>query len=169
MSPKHNLIQTEAMPVSYRAARIRRVVASRVACGSKHDPAHGFAILELLMVIVVVVIFLAVTLPNLTDAALEQREREERVDLVVFEVRSKLEVYRQQHGAYPSVSQFESAMTGRTARGEIVLGPYLNEVPVNPVTGGREIGDGAAGSSDWYYDGARGSFMANHADEAEKR
>jgi hypothetical protein len=45
------------------------------------------------------------------------------------------------------------------------LGPYLQQFPDNPISGGNTVGTGGVGTSDWYYDGSTGQFRANnHAD-----
>ena len=137
--------------------------------------ACGFTLLEVLAVVVILGVFAAMVVPQLTSAASETREGSAKMNL--HRLRTQLELYAQQHnGAYPQLEDFEAQMTlssdadGLTAplgTSGYPLGPYIREVPANPQTGTADISDGAVGTSAWYYDQATGGFRAN--DSAESR
>jgi general secretion pathway protein G len=149
-------------------ARLSRPEATRVSA------AHpGFTLVEILIVVVILGIMAALVVPQFTSAAAMSRENSIKMSL--NRIRQQLEVYKEQHGSYPSLALFEVQMTGATdANGNAVplgtpdsFGPYIQRVPPNPNTGGDTVGDGAVGSSDWYYNETTGEIRAN--DSAETR
>jgi hypothetical protein len=101
------------------------------------------------------------------DANLAAKTDALRADLRT--VRTQLAVYRFQHlERGPALANFVAAMTGGTdlsGRPGTEFGPYLRAVPVNPFTNGDRIGDGAIGSSDWYYNETTREFRANDSRE----
>jgi hypothetical protein len=109
-----------------------------------------------------------------------------------------IERYRADHGWYPCDAERDYNNTGRedllhrqlteftrddgkpsaTADAEYRFGPYLSEVPADPVTGSRrividgtrartwrrlhaDVGAGNGGGG-WYYEVRTGAFVANH-------
>jgi general secretion pathway protein G len=138
----------------------------------RHQPnAAAFTLVEILIVVVILGILAAIVVPQFTSAAQESRENALKMDL--HRIRQQIEIYSQQHGSnYPdSALTFAAQMTmssnvfGETAAVGTLgypLGPYLRDIPVNPFTGGRTIGDGEPGTSDWYY--ADGDFRANDSE-----
>lgn len=124
--------------------------------------------MEILIVVVILGILASIVVPQFISAAVETRENSIRMDL--HRIRSQLALYREQHGAWPTLADFADQMTMATsADGDTApvgtlgypFGPYFREVPINPNTGGTTVGDGAVGSSDWYYNQATGEFHAN--------
>lgn len=99
----------------------------------------------------------------------------------IYTIRSQLQVYRNEHGAYPLYSTFEAQMTQWTdydGNASAVqdathnLGPYLDKLPDNPVSGLQTI-RGAnnnriqfavrAIDGGWWYNTATGEFRADLA------
>ena len=129
----------------------------------------GFTLVEILIVVVIIGILAVIVLPQFTNAAAASRENSMKMDL--FRIRSGLEVYKQQHnGNYPTLATFEQQMTmSSTADGTTAapytdgfpFGPYLRFIPQNRYTNSDTIGNGAVGSSDWYYNENTGAFHAN--------
>ncbi|MEM6332106.1 MAG: hypothetical protein AAF823_02060 [Planctomycetota bacterium] len=107
----------------------------------------------------------------LDDAAVERRigERvEAQVRSLVLTLRSQLELYQIQHrGAYPDlVGQGWTQMLEATdAAGQVQsggYGPYLREVPVNPLNGETRVvgGTNQAGPlAGWIYNRRTGALM----------
>lgn len=130
---------------------------------------RAFTLVEILIVVVIIAILAAIVVPQFSSAAKETRENSLKMDL--FHIRQQLQVYKQQHdGDWPLLNNFADQMTkpsradGTTnnipAAGSS-YGPYLHGIPNNPFTDGNKLGDGAVGTSDWYYDQTNGVFRGN--------
>jgi len=133
----------------------------------------AFTIIEVLIVVLVIGILAAIVVPEFSDASTDAKLSSLKTNLQT--IRGQLHLYKLQHdGVFPTSAQtFEDQMTrasrvdGSTAdvgTAGFTLGPYLQEVPANPYTGGSSIGSGAIGTSDWYYDGTTGEFRANNSE-----
>ena len=133
----------------------------------------GFTLVEILIVVVILGILAALVVPQFTSAAAESRDNSLRMDLK--RIREQLEIYQTHHNAYPTLANFENQLTGVTdVHGNTVAagtsgshGPYIQRLPNNPNTSSNVVGDGAVGSSDWFYDEDTGAFHAN--DSADTR
>jgi len=125
----------------------------------------AFTLIELLMVVVILGIIAALVIPQFTGTTDDAKLSSMTTDLA--SVRKQLQLYRQEHnGAFPPAASFVAVMTGKsnpdgTTTGSPLLGPYLNSIPVNPFTDDASIGNGAVGSSSWYYEASSGEFRAN--------
>jgi len=141
----------------------------------QHHPRRrdGFTLIEMLVVLSILAILALFVIPQFLSAVTDSKDNALRTNL--FRIRQQIEIYKQEHGQYPSLVLFTEQMTEPTLPdGTIVapgtsgaLGPYLREVPRNPMNDDRTITDGDAGSSGWFYDPATGAFHAN--DSAESR
>ncbi|MEX0777269.1 MAG: prepilin-type N-terminal cleavage/methylation domain-containing protein [Phycisphaeraceae bacterium] len=135
----------------------------------------GFTLVEILIVVVILGILAAIVIPQFANATEEAKINTIKQD--VHRIRIQLEIYRGQHlDKFPTLAAFEDQMTkssratGATAEAGTAgypHGPYLRSLPENPMSGGHTIGDGAVGTSDWYYNQSTGEFRAN--DSAESR
>ncbi len=133
----------------------------------------GFTLVEILIVVVILGILAALVVPQFTSAAAESRDNSLRMDLK--RIREQLGLYQLHHNAFPSLANFEVQITGFTdadgntvAQGTLgAFGPYIQRLPPNPNTSSNTVGDGAVGSSDWFYDENTGAFHAN--DSADTR
>ena len=133
-------------------------------------PSAGFTLVEVLIVVVILGILAAIVVPQFTSAAEATREGSTQMDL--NRIRTQIEIYRAQHNdTPPTLASFEDQMTqasdklGNTASpgtSGYDFGPYIRAVPINKFTGANTVGNGGAGSSDWYYDESTGDFRANH-------
>lgn len=129
----------------------------------------AFTLVEILIVVVILGILAAIVVPQFVSAAGEARQSSVKMDL--HRIRTQLEVYRQQHGGqFPTLADFTNQLTlpsdvnGTTAAigtPGYLNGPYIMEIPNNPLAGTNTVGDGAPGSSAWYYNEATGEFRAN--------
>jgi general secretion pathway protein G len=154
-------------PIVTNQALIRRSVRGGKASA-------GFTLVEILIVVVILGILAAIVVPQFVSAAGESRDNSLKMDL--HRIRQQIEIYRQQHdGRVPTLADFEAQMTmssnklGQTATVGTPgyhFGPYIREIPVNPHTSTRDVGNGAIGSSAWYYDQTDGTFRANNSETA---
>ncbi|NLH16090.1 MAG: prepilin-type N-terminal cleavage/methylation domain-containing protein [Phycisphaerae bacterium] len=117
---------------------------------------HGFTLVEILIVVVILGILAAIVIPQFSNASQEASVNRIRADLQTM--RSQIELYKIQHlgNAPTDNTTFETQMTTQTAIGGGAgtdFGPYLQSVPVNAFTNTNTVvaadpGDGSAG---WVY------------------
>jgi general secretion pathway protein G len=129
---------------------------------------EGFTLIEILIVVVILGILAAIVIPLFSSATTESQNNSMRMDLQ--RIRTQLELYRNQHNQYPQMASFGGQLTQATDdAGNVAApgtagfkwGPYLLNVPNNPNTSDNSIGNGAVGTSSWYYDETSGEFRAN--------
>lgn len=136
---------------------------------------RAFTLVEILIVVVILGILAAIVIPQFSSAAETSKESALKQD--VFRMREQIELYRHHHnGEPPTLANFIDQMTLSTdAHGNTAAvgtpgfpyGPYLPSMPRNPFTDTIPIGNGAVGTSAWYYDEDTGELRAN--DSADHR
>jgi type II secretion system protein G len=140
----------------------------------------GFTLVEILIVVIILGILAAVTIPNYGNAAQSARESNLKENLA--KIRAHIELYRNQHADYPTGADFEDQLTKPTNFGggvadtrdtEFRFGPYIEQMPPNPITGDKTIrttvdpaeafppGDADGG---WWYNQVTGRFFADLRD-----
>lgn len=134
----------------------------------------AFTLIEVLIVVLVIGILAAIVVPQFTEAGTDAKLSTLKTNLQT--IRGQLHLYKLQHDdTFPtSAATFADQMT-RASRSDgstadlgtsgFNLGPYLQEIPRNPYSGGNIIGSGGIGTSDWYYNPATGDFRANDSAE----
>ena len=136
---------------------------------------RAFTLVEILVVVVILGILAAIVIPQFSTAAQDSKESALQQDL--FRIRQQIELYSNHHnGSYPTLANFINQMilpsdidgdTAALGTPGYFFGPYLQKMPNNPFTDTIPIGDGAVGSSAWYYDETTAQIAPN--DSAEHR
>lgn len=136
---------------------------------------RAFTLVEILIVVVILGILAAIVVPQFSSAAEDSKESAMKQNLL--RMRQQIELYSQHHNNnYPTLTDFIDQMTlasdidGDTATAGTAgydFGPYLQKIPRNPYTDTVPLGNGAVGSSAWYYDETTGHIAPN--DSAERR
>lgn len=165
-----------------------------------HANHTGFSLVELLIVVIILAILAAIVVPQFADTSTTARES--AVDSNLAAMRSAVDLYRQQHGAYPGdvaasggtcpagstagvgVADSGAAFTEQLTRftnplgqactgtdATFNLGPYLREIPVNPVNNLATVDIITAGvlgalpapnnSHGWTFDAVTGELAAD--------
>jgi len=125
----------------------------------------GFTFIEILIVVVILAILAALVVPQFGQASADPDLA--ALSATLQTIRTQLQYYRLQHdGSFPSFSDWEKQMLGRsrvngTLSTDGSFGPYLLQVPVNPLDGSRKISSARDGSGGWMYDEATGHFQSN--------
>jgi general secretion pathway protein G len=117
----------------------------------------AFTLVELLIVVIILGILAAVVIPQFTDASDDARLSSLTTNLQT--IRGQIELFKIQHGAYPTNANFATDMTTEASG----YGPYMQSIPNNPFNNKNDVGkkDAAAGATGWKYDEATGKFQAN--------
>ena len=149
---------------------------------------HGFTLVEILIVVVILGILAAIVIPQFTQASTEAKTNSLCSDLQTL--RSQIELYKVQHNDIaPAALTFIAQMTetsdidGNTSGNKVrtpvfCYGPYLERVPINPfndVTDAVETNQGKIDTTatvgddvgSWEYDATSGEIWADDSFDAD--
>ena len=130
---------------------------------------HGFTLVEILIVVVILGILAAMVIPVFGQASTDAKTSALASNLQ--KLRLQIELYKNHHnGHYPGsgTASFKDAMTGKTdlfgaAGGQ--YGPYLERIPVNSFNNNDSVrlnGAAAGANTDgWRFDTSTGDFRAD--------
>ena len=133
---------------------------------------HGFTLVEILIVVVILGILAAIVIPQFTSAS-ESAKASSLVSQLQT-IRSQLELYQVQHnGDYPTLATLQTGdpdnWTGLSTQTDVDgaagtdFGPYLQKAPVNPFTGTSNViasTGTAAATVGWLYNETTGEIKA---------
>ena len=126
---------------------------------------RGYTFVEIIIVVVILAVLAALVVPRFGGASTDPDLAALAATLQM--VRTQLQYYKLQHNdAFPRSADWQQQMLSKTkANGRTsergTCGPYLLQVPVNPLDGSRDIGPLQDGSGGWTYDQATGQFRSN--------
>lgn len=125
----------------------------------------GFTFVEILIVVIILASLAALVVPQFGQASVDPDLA--ALSATLQTVRTQLQYYMVQHdGAFPSFADWDKQMVGQSrpngtlsTRGS--CGPYLLQIPVNPLDGSRRISPTQDGNGGWTYDEQTGHFQSN--------
>ncbi len=135
--------------------------------GGGRGLSHGFTLVEILIVVVILGILAAIVVPQFASASESARSSNLKGSLQV--IRSQLELYESNHNAYPSLAQLSAAWNVLTSRTDIngvvgttdgvhIYGPYIMKMPINPFEGSQTVAAAPAAGVGWVYLEATGKL-----------
>ncbi|MFB3892483.1 MAG: type II secretion system protein [Phycisphaerae bacterium] len=146
--------------------------------GKNTRKSHGFSLLEMMLVVVIIGLIAAIAIPRMSRGAAGAGDSALTGSLWVL--RDALDRYAAEHGgAYPTVANFNAAITTYTdASGATsatrdtthIYGPYIRQVPPLPVgaaKGNTGVAAAAGTGIGWIYDATNGNISANTTTEAD--
>jgi general secretion pathway protein G len=136
----------------------------------------GFTLVEILIVVIILGILAAIVIPQFTQASTQARLSNLQTNLQT--VRSQMLLYKTQHNeAYPTTLSTQltlysdiSGGTATAADSTHTFGPYLQAVPINPISNSSAVRvvTGAATAfaapttdAGWYFNSTTGEFRAD--------
>ncbi len=143
---------------------------------------HGFTLVEILIVVVILGILAAIVIPQFTSAS--ETAKGSSLVTQLQSIRSQLELYQLQHnGEYPTAANmagFGALITPTLVDGTLTpgggantFGPYMQKAPVNPFTAGGNgnllaandddppVLPNAAAGVGWVYNSTSGEIRAS--------
>ena len=127
----------------------------------------SFSFLEIVIVVVILAALAGLVVPYVGRASEDPGLAPLAATLQT--VRTQLQYYKMQHNdIFPSFDNWQEQMLRKTApSGKISRkgsrGPYLLQIPANPLDGSRRISPVLDGQGGWTYDQDTGEFFSNDA------
>jgi general secretion pathway protein G len=130
----------------------------------KRKHARGFTLVEILIVVIILGILAAIVIPQFTNAS--NNARTSSVQSTLQSIRSQIELYKIQHNDTPPAltdgvvnwgyltgwTNTTGTTTASANSTNYPFGPYLQQVPTNPILGLTGISSAATDTANgWYY------------------
>ena len=125
----------------------------------------GFTFIEIIIVVVILASLAALVVPQFGQASADPDLA--ALSATLQTVRTQLQYYMVQHdGSFPSFADWDKQMLSRSRPSRTLstkgsCGPYLLQIPVNPLDGSRAISPTQDGTGGWTYDEQTGHFQSN--------
>lgn len=106
----------------------------------RSNPRHGFTLVEILIVVIILGILAAIVIPQFTNAS--QNARESSLQSTLQTLRSQIQLYKLQHGdELPDLITDWTPLTEAGSWGTPAqsYGPYMQAIPVNPMNGNSTV------------------------------
>jgi general secretion pathway protein G len=113
----------------------------------------GFTLIEILIVVIILGILAAIVIPQFSSASSDAKKAS--LQSTVQTLRSQIALYKLQHGdKLPVLDTNWDALTKTSAGDNGTVGPYMQAVPVNALTGKSvvKVGTAATAGADFVYD-----------------
>jgi general secretion pathway protein G len=124
---------------------------------------HGFTLVELVVVVLILGIIAAIATPKMFDTATNAKTNSTRHSLMT--VRDAIQLYRAQNGALPGELGTEADLKADLA--VMLNGPFPQSQVGNVGSSVRVTTSGTAltatGAQSWAYDNVSGEFVNNHS------
>ena len=127
----------------------------------------GFTFVEILIVVIILAVLAALVVPRFGQASADPDLA--ALSATLQTLRTQLQYYQLQHnGKFPSLADCEKQILSRTRPDGTLsrngsCGPYLLQIPLNPLDGSRSISPTQDGTGGWTYDQQTGQFRSNDA------
>ena|ERR1700677_140489 len=108
----------------------------------RSNPRHGFTLVEILIVVIILGILAAIVIPQFTNASMNARESSLQSTLQTL--RSQIQLYKLQHGdALPDLVTNWDPLVASTNYGTPpqAYGPYMQAIPINPMNNSSVVVD----------------------------
>ena len=142
---------------------------------------HGFTLVEILIVVVIMAVLAATIIPQFTDSAKDAKANTALFNL--HTLRAQIELYKTNHdGNVPTTLDLLTEKTNRagttnSADGALVHGPYIHSIPDNPLVDADDADivvattgtfstppTAAEPDAGWLYNATTGDIFINHDD-----
>ena len=131
---------------------------------------HGFTLVEILIVVIILGILAAIVIPQFTNASNDARNSS--VASTLLTLRGQIELFKIQHADVPpAATALAVVLAGKTNTQDTTqavatgtLGPYVQSFPTTPANGWSTVTQTAAANYGWVYNVTGGTYTISATD-----